>query len=162
MERRPTIHRMDRRGSWKRYELPGIYHITIKAAETLRQPFGKVVGNIDRPDGDADVPRVALSPVGQMVEQELHHSITAHYPMVEVQDYVVMPEHLHFIVVVKQRIVNRAGRVTHLGQVMAGFKLGCNHRWWEMTGQRLMRPTNPAAETSLVEMPWLSAWILLP
>jgi hypothetical protein len=44
---------MDRRGSWKRYELPGIYHITIKAAETLRQPFGKVVGNIDIPDGDA-------------------------------------------------------------------------------------------------------------
>ena len=116
MKRLPTIHRMDRRSEFKNYALPGIYHITVKATETLRSPFGVVVGNIDKPNGDADAPRVALSPVGQMVEQELLHSITAHYPMVEVQDYVIMPEHLHFIVVVKRLIVNSQGRSAHLGQ----------------------------------------------
>lgn len=93
----PTIHRMDRRSAYKNYVLPGIYHITVKAAEALRSPFGKVVGNADKPEGDSEAPRVALSPVGQMVEQELLHSIAAYYPMVEVQDYVIMPEHMHAV-----------------------------------------------------------------
>lgn len=137
---------MDRRSAHKNYVLPGIYHITVKAAEALRFPFGKVVGNINKPEGDPEAPRVALSLVGQMVEQELLHSIAAYYPMVEVQDYVIMPEHLHFIVVVKRKIVNRQGREAHLGQVIAGFKLGCNHRWWKMTGQQLMRPESQQAE----------------
>lgn len=132
----PTIHRMDRRSSWKNYELPGIYHITVKAAEALRTPFGKVVGDIDKPDGDADAPRVALSPVGEMVKAELLHSISAHYPMVEVQDHVIMPEHMHFIVQVTRKIVNSEGRSAHLGMVIAGYKKGCNRRYWELTGQQ--------------------------
>ena len=134
MIRKPTIHRMDRRSEYKNYMLPGIYHITVKAADSLRSPFGKVVGDINKPDGDPDAPRVALSPVGQMVEQELLHSIAAHYPMVEVQDYVIMPEHMHFIVAVKRKIVNSQGREAHLGQVIAGYKKGCNRRYWEQTG----------------------------
>ena len=59
---------MDRRSAYKNYVLPGIYHITVKATEALRSPFGKVVGDINKLDGDTDAPRVALSPVGQMVE----------------------------------------------------------------------------------------------
>lgn len=137
MIRKPTIHRMDRRSAFKNYVLPGIYHITVKATEALRSPFGKVVGDADKPDGDVDAPRVVLSPVGQMVEQELLHSIAAHYPMVEVQDYVIMPEHMHFIVVVRSRIVNKQGREAHLGQVIAGYKKGCNKRYWELTEQLL-------------------------
>lgn len=137
---------MDRRSSWKNYELPGIYHITVKAAEALRTPFGKVVGDIDKPDGDADAPRVALSPVGEMVKAELLHSISAHYPMVEVQDHVIMPEHMHFIVKVTRKIVNSEGRSAHLGMVIAGYKLGCNHRWWKMTGQQMMRAEKQQAE----------------
>ena len=135
---------MDRRSEYKNYMLPGIYHITVKAADVLRSPFGKVVGNTDKPDGDPDAPRVALSPVGQMVEQELLHSIAAHYPMVEVQDYVVMPEHMHFIVVVKRKIVNKQGREAHLGQVIAGFKKGCNRRYWELTEQTKDQQGEPA------------------
>ena len=126
---------MDRRSVYKNYMLPGIYHITVKATETLRTPFGKVVGDINKPDGDPDAPRVALSPIGKMVEQELLHSIAAYYPMVEVQDYVIMPEHMHFIVEVKRKIVNKQGREAHLGQVIAGYKKGCNRRYWELTGQ---------------------------
>ena len=124
--------------------LPGIYHITVKAADALRSPFGKVVGDINKPDGDPEAPRVALSPVGQMVEQELLRSIAAHYPMVEVQDYVIMPEHMHFIVEVKRKIENRQGREAHLGQVIAGYKKGCNRRYWELTGQVIDQQGEPA------------------
>ena len=70
-----------------------------------------------------------------MVEQELLNSIRTHYRMVEIQDYVVMPEHLHFIVEVHETIISKQGRKAHLGQVIAGFKKGCNRQYWALTGQ---------------------------
>ena len=127
-------HRMGKRCQKKNYRLPGAYHITINVAERQWHPLGQVVGNLDQPDGDANAPRVELTAIGKMVEEELTKSITTHDPMIEVQDYVVMPEHLHFILVVHNSIISRNGRETHLGQVIAGFKKGCNRRYWEMTG----------------------------
>lgn len=127
-------HRMGKRCQKKDYRLPGAYHITINVAERQWHPLGRVAGNLDKPDGDVNAPRVELTSIGKMVEEELTKSITTHYPMIEVQDYVVMPEHLHFILVVHNSIISRNGRETHLGQVIAGFKKGCNRRYWEMTG----------------------------
>ena len=64
------------------------------------------------------------------------NNITYHYPFIEVQDYVIMPEHMHFILHVKNSIISRNGCMTHLGQIIAGFKKGCNRRYWEITGQK--------------------------
>lgn len=75
-----------------------------------------------------------------MVEYELLHSITAHYPMVEVQDYVIMPDHVHCIMVVKLDIISKNGKPTHLGQVISGFKKGCTRRYWEITGMTAAGP----------------------
>ena len=134
MSEQHKTHRMGRRCQKKNYRLPGTYHITINVAERQWQPFGQVVGNLDKPDDDADAPRVELTNIGKMVEEELTKSITAHYPMIEIQDHVVMPEHLHFIAVVHHDIISKSGRPTHLGLVISGFKKGCNRRYWEMTG----------------------------
>jgi len=131
--KRPTRH-MGWRGSRKNYCWPGIYHITINVKERRQQPLGRVVGDVSKPDGDPQAPKVALTEVGRMVEQELTESIHAYYPMIEVSDFVIMPDHLHFILVVHSRIVSPNGRETHLGQVIAGFKKGCNRRYWEITG----------------------------
>ena len=127
-------HRMGRRCLRNKYSRPGIYHITIPVNEAWHEPLSRIVGSLDKGDGDADAPHVVLSLVGQMVEQELTTSITAHYPFIEVQDYVIMPDHLHFIIVVHQSIISANGRETHLGQVIAGFKKGCNRRFWEIIG----------------------------
>lgn len=145
-------HRMGKRCQKKNYRLPGAYHITINVAERQWHPLGQVVGNLDQPDGDANAPRVELTAIGKMVEEELTKSITTHYPMIEVQDYVVMPEHLHFILVVHNSIISRNGRETHLGQVIAGFKKGCNRRYWEMTDMtangRQGKPADARAEST--------------
>jgi len=118
------------------YSRAGYYHITIKVSRERWWPLGRVIGDVAVPDGGEDAPRVDLSAVGRMVEEELLGSIPKYYPMVEVQDYVIMPEHLHFILYARRPIVSQNGRSTHLGQVIAGFKKGCNRRFWEMTGQR--------------------------
>lgn len=133
----PTQHSMTRRSAAHDYTRPGIYHITMHVADGLGQVLGTVVGSLSAPDGSADAPRTALSPIGQMVQHELLHSIHAHYPMVFVQDYVVMPDHLHCIVVVQNLILSTTGRRQTLGQVIAGFKKGCNRRYWDLTGQAI-------------------------
>ena len=128
-------HRMGRRSQYKDYRWSGIYHVTMTVNDRRQQPLGRIVGDASKPDCDADAPRVVLSEIGAMVEHELLHSITDRYPMVEVQDYVIMPDHVHCIMMVKSDIISKNGRVTHLGQLISGFKKGCSRRYWEMTGQ---------------------------
>ncbi len=131
------------------YTWAGVYHITIRVADELGQPLGRVVGDISAPDGSANAPRTALSPIGQMVEYELLHTIHAYYPMIVVDTYAIMPEHLHFILEVQDRIVSQNGKVQSLGQVIAGFKKGCNKRYWEIagisSGETIMQRAKPDA-----------------
>ena len=128
---------MKRRAAAHDYSRPGIYHITLHVAEELGQPLGTVVP-LKGQTGDAECSdaTVALSPIGTMVKEELLHSITARYPMVNVQDYVIMPEHLHFLLVVQDRILSSNGKTQPIGHLIAGFKRGCNRRYWEMMMQR--------------------------
>ena len=123
---------MTRRSAAHDYTHSGIYHITIHVADGLGQPLGAVVGRLSAPDGSADAPRVALTAAGQMVEHELLTAIHSRYPMVTIQDYVIMPDHLHFLLVVQDLILSQNGKHMPLGQVIAGFKKGCNRKYWEM------------------------------
>ena len=135
--RKPIQHRMTRRAAAHDYTRPGIYHITLHVTEALGQPLGTVMGM------DADSAAVSLTPVGERVAHELTTAITAHYEMITVDEHVVMPEHLHFILIVRAPIVSKSGRTAHLGQVIAGFKAGCNRAFWAATGQTA--PATPAA-----------------
>ena len=138
---------MKRRSHLHDYSHSGLYHITISATKELHQPLGQMAGRLDKPDGDSEAPHVVLSPLGRMVEQELTESIQRYYPMLKVLDYVIMPEHIHFLLVAYRDVLSRNGRPTHLGQVIAGFKYGCNKRYWAMTGKALPAISNtPAAE----------------
>ena len=145
---KPTHHNMQRRMVTHNYMLPGIYHITIHVAESLGQPLGHVEGSLQMPDDSQNGPHVALTPVGNMVREELLNSITANYRMITVDTFVIMPDHLHALIDVTAPIVSKNGRPTHLGQVIAGFKKGCNRRYWAMTGQGV-----PTGEPSSTRMP---------
>lgn len=116
------------------YTQAGVYHITIRVADELGQALGKVVGDLSAPDGTANAPRTVLTPIGQMVEHELLYTIHALYPMVVIDTYTIMPEHLHFILDVQNRVMSQNGKIQSLGQVIAGFKKGCNRRLWEIAG----------------------------
>lgn len=142
---------MKRRSPGNNYRDPGFYHITINVHDRKNQSLGRIVGDVQYPDGHPDAPRMELTALGKMVEYELLHSIIRHYPVIEIQNYVVMPEHMHFIVNVKNSLISKNGRQTHLGQVIAGFKEGCNRRYWEIIGQGEVaakpQPTTNALKT---------------
>ena len=137
-----TYHSMTRRAAAHDYSRPGTYHITLHVAEGMGCPLGKVVGDPLATDGSPEAPRVELSPAGQMVEHELLTAIHARYPMVDVQDHVVMPDHLHALVVVTAPLKNMVGKSTHLGQVIAGFKYGCTLKYRTLLGKRLAEPAD--------------------
>lgn len=147
-----TYHNMHRRMVTHNYALPGIYHITLHVAEgTGRQPLGQVEGSLEQPDNTLEGPHVILTPIGEMVREELLTSITAHYSMAVIDSFVIMPEHLHVLIIVKEPIVSSSGRPTHLGQVIAGFKKGCNRRYWAMTEQGI--PTGEPLATLAAPIP---------
>ena len=125
---------MTRRLASHDYSCPGIYHITIRVADGMGQPLGTVVGT------DADSAAVSLTTAGEAIQHELMTAISAHYEMITLDEHVIMPEHLHFILIVRAPIVTKNGRPAHLGQVIGGFKAGCNRAYWAATGQ-----TAPAA-----------------
>ena len=120
---------MERRSHHHDYCRPGTYHLTLHVAEGRGCLLGTVTGDPLAADGSPEAPRVELTPVGQMVEHELLTAIHARYPMVDVQEHVVMPDHLHALVAVTAPLKNKTGRSTHLGQVIAGFKYGCTITW---------------------------------
>ena len=140
--RKETQHHFGRRSATHDYTRPGIYHITIKVAESLGRPLGTLTGD------HADSAAITFTAVGTAVEHELLTAITAHYEMVTVDAYVIMPEHLHFILIVRAPIVSKSGQRTHLGQVIAGFKKGCNRAFWAIqeAGSRAGSPENRAGE----------------
>lgn len=123
---------MKRRSLSHDYSYKGYYHITITTTKTLRQPLGQMAGQLDKPDGAPDAPHVALSPIGKMVEEELKESIHKFYPMLEVQDYVIMPEHLHFLLVAHSNVVSKNNYIYNVGGVFFSYLAFGIWRFWRI------------------------------
>lgn len=116
-----TIPSMTRRREGHDYEERRIYLITI-TVEGRRPLLGRVVGNPESAEGTSDAPRIELSPLGKAVEQQWM-AITHYHPEVEVLALQIMPDHLHGILFVKERMSQ------HLGHVIKGFKAGTNKQY---------------------------------
>ena len=80
------------RASWHNYR-EGMYFITI-CAHQQKPYFGRI---IPRP-GLAEN-QLVLTEVGRNVEENLQQ-ITSHYPYAEIPVFVIMPNHLHFIIII--------------------------------------------------------------
>lgn len=72
------------------YTKPGAYFLTI-LAHKKEHIFGKVVKGI-----------VELSPVGEIV-QEQWEKIPTHFPDILLDAFVIMPNHIHAVVVITER-----------------------------------------------------------
>ena len=146
MEMKPTIASNKRRLDDWDYSQPRIYMLTL--ATEGRQPlFGVLTGNAGFPVAAPGGPRLEPSPLGAAVLEEVD-GIPGYYPQISIIARQLMPDHLHILLYVRQALP------VHLGQVVAGFKAGCNRRWRELgcpqcprrDGQRQNRwsPNNPA------------------
>lgn len=78
-----------------------------------------LLGTLHFPDEDHRTPYVVLSDLGKKVLNSWR-DIPRYYPEVEAMKIQIMPDHLHGILFFKQDVAY------HLGQVINGFKKGCN------------------------------------
>ena len=77
-----------------RYSDAGYYFLTV-CAKDKKKMFGSVVGG-----GAFDAPMVQLSEIGRVVEQYILS--TNRIQGVRVDQYVIMPNHLHMILVIEE------------------------------------------------------------
>lgn len=124
-------HNMKRRLPCHNYSDKGTYMLTLVVEE--RKPlFGTLQGDGLATAGSENEPRVVLSPLGKAIQDCEIRKISAFYPMVEVWKLCIMPDHLHIIIRVKEKMPE--GK--NLGQVVRGFKTGCTRAWWGLAEEK--------------------------
>lgn len=114
-ERKPS---MLRRCIDHDYQGRCIYLITL-VTEGRRPLFGKLEGKSDALKGSRDEPHIILNELGEAVQRNFR-SIENRHPEIQVLALQMMPDHLHGILFVKEKMDK------HLGQAILGFKAGCN------------------------------------
>lgn len=101
-----------------------MYMLTM-ITEGRRPLFGKVVGKSDALQDSPDAPRCELSELGKAVSNEWQ-GIPKYYPEIKVLALQMMPDHLHAILFVKERMEKP------LGKVLLGVKQACNQAFREV------------------------------
>lgn len=115
---------MKRRRVGHDYQSRCVYMITLVVKE--RRPLlGTLTG-----DGETTPAIVEPTALGQAVIQNLVN-IPQFYPEIDIWTFQLMPDHLHAIIFVKERIP------VHLGKVLNGFKVGCNRVYKELVDSDL-------------------------
>ncbi len=120
-----------------------IYLITI-ATEGRRPLLGTVVGDCEALPGTSSYPKTLLSPLGEAVRDNWY-AITRFHRQVDVIALQVMPDHIHGILFVRERMEKP------LGKVILGFKQGCNKSYRALMAegqaavvQQRTKPTHPS------------------
>lgn len=101
------------------YSQPCIYMITVVLADRGSRALGSVVVDTIDDNGMPTAARCGLTELGREVE-ECWEAIPRFYPQIKIIGKQVMPDHFHGLLWVKERLP------CHLGQVIKGFKIGCN------------------------------------
>ena len=114
-ERKPS---MLRRCIDHDYQGRCIYLITL-VTEGRRPLFGKLVGKSNAKKGSQEEPSILLSELGEAIQRNFF-SMENRHPEIHVIALQMMPDHLHGVIFVREKIDK------HIGQAISGFKAGCN------------------------------------
>ena len=101
-----------------------MYMVTM-VTEGRRPLFGKVVGRSEAAEGSPEAPRIELTELGQRASDEWW-GIPRYYPQVEIIALQMMPDHLHGILFVREKMER------DLSRIVRGFKTGCNRAYREL------------------------------
>ncbi len=110
------------------YSLAGAYFVTI-CSYSREKIFGNIVGE------DIILPTtVQLTPAGKIVENSIKE-INSHYPSVTVDKYVIMPNHIHLILVIgpdeNGRIISSPTLSTVVGQMKRASAKNIGRKVWQ-------------------------------
>ena len=112
-----SIPSMHRRSDSHDYRSRRFYMVTL--AVSPRWPLLGTLAVSESSGDDAADAHIELTPLGEAV-QSAWQQISMYYPQVTTVQHVIMPDHIHGILYVRE------DTPFHLGQVVKGFKTGCN------------------------------------
>ena len=110
--------------SYNDYTAPKIYMVTL-VVEGRRPLFGTLSGDPHIPYATQGGARLSLTALGKTVKR-LWYSIPQYHPQVRVEALQLMPDHLHGILRITE------GGQLHLGDIVRGFKTGCNKAYRQL------------------------------
>ena len=156
-EVKPSGHR---RAFSHDYQEAGTYMVTV-VTEGRARVFGHIEGSAmatKKADKEAwvkdwEAPHIVLSELGRRILEEEVPKIAQFYPQVEVWRVAMMPDHIHLLLRVKERLPE--GK--HLGSIVRGFKIGCTRAWWALQDAGVMplvcaQPDGKTPGTSATKM----------
>ena len=126
-EKKPS---MQRRCVDNDYTARRMYMITM-VTEERKALFGKVVGRSEAVEPSADAPHIDLSPLGEAVAK-IWQTMGEHHPEVKVVALQMMPDHLHAILFVREKMEKP------LGKVLLGVKQACNQAFREVMPEEVV------------------------
>lgn len=127
-EKKPS---MKRRSEINNYYGRHIYMLTL-TVEGRRPLLGKL-------EGDEKTARVIPTPLGKEVVR-CWAVIPKFHPELKLLGFQLMPDHLHGLLFVREEIEE------HLGQVVSGFKAGCNKAYRGVMGEAVPHLTPTEAQ----------------
>lgn len=111
-----VIPRMNRRTDWHDYHSKSIYLITIRKS-AIWPALAAITADA----------HVKVSNLGECIIKNLD-ALCNRYPMLTIINRVIMPDHIHFILYVRERTKQA------LGSFIASFKSACSKDCWELFG----------------------------
>lgn len=141
-----VIHSMQRRCEGWDYNGRGIYMLTLVVHD--REPLLCMI------EGDETNVRVVLTEVGRAVLEETMR-IPELYPQIRVLCKQIMPDHLHLLLFVEERLP------VHLGKIIRGYKTGTNCAYERISSATKVPSTEQRGELS-IQTTVLSAAVLCP
>ena len=139
-----TKHNQHRRSFWHDYYQKGLYMITM-VIEGRKRLFGTIVGHANGRPGTDEAPHILLSELGRRVLEEEEPKISRYYPMVEVWQVAMMPDHIHLLLYVREPLP----KGKHLGMVVRGFKTGCSRAWWQLQDEANLGGEPPSTAAAI-------------
>lgn len=130
------VHQMGRRARHHDYYSRCIYHITLRKAPEA-PAFSKVIGDPRLPDWSPEAPRVILTPVGEIVNREIT-GIERMHPALSLIEKVIMPDHIHLILFVRDRVPQHPGR--YIAAAKARCKKLVNEAFPELGWIKIFEP----------------------
>lgn len=113
----PVKHRNTRRAPWHDYSSRSLYMLTYTCL-----PHRPLLSRIQLQDEKATA---VHTPLGRRILEEIEQ-IPRFHPRIDLYSKIVMPDHIHFIIFVKERLTRP------LGQELAGFSKACNDAYREL------------------------------
>ena len=134
-EKKPS---MQRRCVDNDYTARRMYMITM-VTEGRKALFGKVVGRSEAVELSTEAPHIELSPLGEAVAR-IWQTIGCYHPEVKVVALQMMPDHLHAILFVREKMEKP------LGKVILGVKQACNRVFREVMPEGVVAVAQQHAE----------------